>query len=221
MSKYTKFLLRVNFKSLIFNLKYLPFKQAIKLPFLISRKVYLMKTKGEISIESPIKTGMIKIGYGEVGIFDKKKSRSIWQVSGKVIFKGSANIGHGSKISVGQNATLEIGDNFNMTAESSIVCQKHIEFGNNCLVSWECLIMDTDFHKILDEDKKIINNPEPIIIGDKVWIGCRNLILKGSKISNNSIIGANSMVSKDISQNSGLFVGNPIQLKKENVTWEL
>jgi acetyltransferase-like isoleucine patch superfamily enzyme len=221
MEKHFKFLARVNFKSLIFNLKYLPFKQAIKFPFLISRKVSLLKTKGEIVIENNIQTGMIQIGYGQIGIFDKKKSRSIWQVSGKVIFKGKTNIGHGSKISVAEFGLLELGNNFNVTAESSIVAHKHIQFGEDCLISWECLIMDTDFHKIYDKEKKIINSPTPIIIGKKVWISCRSLILKGTKIADNTIIGGGSLVSKDISNQSGLYAGSPVKFLKKDITWEI
>ena len=68
---------------------------------------------------------MISIGYGEVGIFDMKRSRSIWQVYGEVVFKGKANIGHGSKISVDKNGTLELGNNFKTTAESAIVSQTY------------------------------------------------------------------------------------------------
>jgi acetyltransferase-like isoleucine patch superfamily enzyme len=219
MNKYLRFLRKINLKTIYFNLKYLPLKDAIKLPILISHRVFLLKTKGTIKIESPIHRGMINIGYGEVGIFDMKHSRSVWEVSGEIIFKGRANIGHGSKISVGKNGILELGENFRITAESAIASHKHIKFGADCLISWDCLIMDTDFHKII-QDGHIINSPEPVIIGQKVWIGCRNLILKGAIIADNSIIGANSMVSKDISNKSGLFVGNPIKHYKENVRWE-
>ena len=79
--------------------------------------------------------------------------------------------------------------------------------------------MDTDFHKIFDQAGKIINSPEPIIIGHKVWIGCRNVILKGSKISDGTILGANSFLSKDISNRSGIFAGNPIRFIKGEITW--
>jgi acetyltransferase-like isoleucine patch superfamily enzyme len=219
MNKYLRFLSKINLKTIRFNLKYLPLKDAIKLPILISSRVLLLNTKGTVKIESPIQTGMIRIGFGEVGIFDLRRSRSVWQVSGEVIFKGSANIGHGSKISIGENGILELGDNFKITAESAIAAHKHIKFGAHCLVSWDCLIMDTDFHKII-EDGHVINSPEAVIIGEKVWIGCRNLILKGAIIADNSIIGANSTVSKDISYKSGIHAGNPIKHYKENVTWE-
>lgn len=216
-----KFLSRVNFKTMFFNLKYLPFNQAIKLPILISNKVFLKEMKGKIKIESPIKTGLIQIGYGDVGIFDKKNSRTIWKVSGELIFKGKARIGHGSKISVNKGGVLQLGENFSISAESSIVVDVLVEFGNNCLISWDCLIMDTDLHKIRNIKGEIINHPTPIIIGNNVWIGCRNLILKGTKISDNTIIGASSVLHSDISNMVGVLVGNPIKIIKKGVTWEM
>ena len=220
MKKYLKLLSKINFKTIYFNLKYLPFRQAIKLPILISNKVYLRVTSGRLIIDSPIRTGLIHFGYGNVGIFDNKKSRSIWEVSGTIIFKGRCNIGHGSKISVWSNGKLIIGDNFTITAETSIVAFSEISFGNNCLLSWDILVMDTDFHKIKDESGSIINNPRPIFIGDKVWIGCRSLVLKGTIIPNNCIIGANSTVTKVLDKVNCLYAGTPVKIVKENISWE-
>jgi len=137
----------INWKTIYINFKYFSLKKAIKLPILISRKVWLKNCSGKIEILGNIYSGMIKIGFGEVGIFDKKYSRSILELSGKIIFNGNANIGHGSKISVGKDAILNLGNNFIITAESSIVCFKKITFGDNCLISWDDLFMDTDFHK--------------------------------------------------------------------------
>jgi NDP-sugar pyrophosphorylase family protein len=220
MKKYLKFLLRLNFKTIYFNLKYLPLKQAIKLPILLSNKVYLKVTAGQIKIDCPITTGLIHFGYGDVGIFDNKKSRSIWEVSGTVIFKGKCRIGHGSKILVGSSGTVIFGENFEITAETSIVSFSEIKFGNNCLLSWDILVMDTDFHTIKDEFGTIFNEPRPIIIGDKVWIGCRCLVLKGAIVPNNCVIGADSIVNKNLEKDNCLYVGSPCKMIKENISWE-
>lgn len=220
MGKYIRFIKKINFKTIYFNFKYLPFKQAIKIPVLVSKKVYFKVISGRIIIDCPIETGLIQIGYGYVGIFDEKKSRSIWEVSGTVIFKGKCNIGHGSKITVGKNGTLEFGKNFIITAESSIVAFKEVKFGNDCLLSWDILVIDTDFHKLKDENGNIINEPKPIIIGNKVWIGCRCLALKGTYIPNNCVIGADSIVNRVLEKDSCLYVGSPCKLNKENISWE-
>jgi acetyltransferase-like isoleucine patch superfamily enzyme len=208
-------------KTIYFNLKYLPFKQAIKLPVLISKKVYLKTSKGIIEINHSITFGMIKIGFGDVGIFDEKRSRTIWQIYGKVIFYGTANIGHGSKISVAKSGVLSLGNNFRITAESSIVVHLKIDFGSDCLLSWDTLVMDTDLHKIKNEFNIQVNCPSPINIGNSVWIGCRNLILKGAIIPDNSIIGANTLVNKELKHKNSIYVGNPVVRVKENVNWEL
>lgn len=221
ISKTSHLLRKINLKTLYFNFKYLPFCLAIKLPILISKNVYLRATKGKIIIENFITTGMIEIGYGEVGIFDDKKSRSIWFMKGgTVIFKGKAHLGHGTKISVEENAVLILGGNFVISAESSVVISKKISFGNDCTVSWDVLIMDTDFHSMRDENGIIVNNPEEIMIGNKVWIGCRNLILKGAVIPDNSIIAANSLVNKKLEGENQLFAGIPVKILKSKINWE-
>ncbi|MGN7822198.1 acyltransferase [Chitinophaga sp. 22536] len=219
MKRYITFFRRLNLKTLYFNFKYLPFSQAIRLPFLISRRVYLKVTNGKTSFECPVRTAMVQIGYEGVGIFDHKKSRSIWEVSGEVVFKGKAVIGHGSKISVRKGGILSLGDNFVISAETSIVVTTNVAFGNNNLLSWDILVMDTDFHLIEDESGKVLNSPMPIVIGDKVWIGCRSVILKGANIPDNCVIGANSVLSRELEEEKGVYVGNPIKLVKRNITW--
>jgi acetyltransferase-like isoleucine patch superfamily enzyme len=221
MKNYIKFLRKFSLKSIYFNLKYLPFKQAIRFPILISSKVSLRKVSGKIIFNCPIKTGLIQIGFDKVGIFDHKYSRSIWEVYGTVIFNGNAIIGHGSRICVLDGGTLTIGNNFSITAESSIITSTEVSIGNDCLISWDVLIMDTDFHKILDENDAVINPPQSITIGNKVWIGCRSLVLKGSAIPNNCIIGANSVLSTSLLNENSLYAGIPTRYIKDKIKWRL
>lgn len=216
-----KILSVVNFKTFYFNFKYLPFNQAVKLPFLVSGNVYLKRTRGKVYLSGPLYPGMIKIGLGDVGIFDKKKSRTIWNVSGNVIFKGPANLGHGTKISVEEKASLTLGNNFRITAETAIVCAHEIIIGDDCLFSWDTLIMDTDFHIIKDMGGRTLNEPKTIVIGNKVWIGNRCTILKGAIILDNTVVGSNSLVSKKLDQENAVYVGNPVRRVKENIQWDI
>lgn len=210
----------LNYKTFYFNFKYLPYKQAIKLPIYLSKNVFIRKMTGRIIIEGEITRKMITIGYPCVSVFDEKYSRAIWHVTGEVIFKGGAKIGHGSKISVVGKGKLILGKNLVITAESTIICVKRVEFGDDCLLSWDILIMDTDLHKIKDVEGKVINKPKEILIGTKVWISCRNLILKGSVIPDHSIIAANSLVNKPLQGTHQVFAGNPVKAIKSQVTWE-
>lgn len=207
------------FRSFCFCLYYFPFHIAIHIPVLISSNVRLLKIKGSLVLQTElIKFGLVKIGFGSIGIFDSKNSKAIWELNGKVIFKGSANIGHGSKISVSQNGILSIGNNFRITAESSIICSDCITVGDDCLISWDVLLMDTDYHKILKENV-IINKNSPIEIGNRNWIGCRAIILKGTRTGEGCVIGAQSLLNKIYDKNQVLIAGHPAKIIQENINW--
>lgn len=217
LKKYLLYLFSIP-KTIFFNFRYLPIKQAIRLPIFISYKVVLRSVKGSVEI-SDCHTGSIKIGFGYVGIFDGVRSRSIWECAGRVIFKGKANIGHGTKISVADGAILQIGDNFCVTAESQIVCFKNISFGTDVLVSWQCLIMDTDCHNII-KNNQIINFDNDIVIGNNVWIGCRSTVLKGVHILDGNVVAANSNCVKTIDTLNAIIGGNPAKILNENINWK-
>ncbi|MDN5214977.1 acyltransferase [Fulvivirgaceae bacterium BMA12] len=210
---------RLNFNTLYFNFKYFPFRKAILLPVWVSKRCHLAKCEGQIAIEAPLKTGLIQIGFENIGIFDRKRSRSIWKVSGSIVFHGAVKIGHGCKVNVGRQGHLSIGKNFYMPSESTIVCHKEIEIGNDCAFSWDMLMMDTDMHDITDEHQQVINTPAKITIGNNVWVGCRVMILKGVIIPANNIVAANALVTKPFTGEKQIIGGNPAKVIKQHVSW--
>ncbi|GAB3895585.1 acyltransferase [Spirosoma agri] len=201
-----------------FNFHYFPVRTAMHLPVMVSANVRLVELKGNVILKGPVEHRMIRIGFGHVGIFDQKNSRSIWEVSGTVQFDGTAQIGHGSKICVRGN--LRIGTNFTITAESQIVCFHEIVFGRDCLLSWEILVMDTDFHKLYNGGGQQINKNRSIRVGNKNWIGCRALILKGASTPDNCIIAAGSTVSRQLLTGDVVLAGSPADVIRTGVTWE-
>lgn len=207
------------FKTLRVNFKCLPFKQAVKLPIVISHHVYLRCVKGKIVIQGQVRPGMITIGIGNVGIFDKKKSRSVLELAktGTIVFRGGAFLGNGVKLSVA--GTLELGKDFRMTAESTIFCNKSIRFGDGCLVSWENLIFDTDVHKLYRDGERC-NEDQPVVFGDRVWIGCRNTIIKGTVVPSDVVIGAGSFLSGTYEESHVVLAGVPAKTVSTGVSWE-
>lgn len=214
-------------KTVYFNFKYFKFKDAIKFPVIVSHSVYLMRTQGKVNIQSEgLRTGMIKLGFGEVGIFDGRRSRSVWNVQGTVNFKGSAAIGHGNKISVEEGGVLTLGDNLIITAESAIVCRKNIDIRSDVMMSWQVQIMDSDLHDIMDGEGRVINKDKDIVIGEKCWIGARTLILKGVDLKKGTIVAAGSILTGSVVRNTAyrdnlLIGGNPPQVIKENVSFRV
>ena len=205
-------------KTLRFNLHYFPFKTALKLPVVVSHRTYLRELHGKVELPEKVETAMVKIGFGDVGHYDRKRSRGIWQVSGTVSFGGKASIGHGSKLSV--RGHLSLGANFNMTAESTIVCAKEIRFGDDCLLAWDILVMDTDEHPLYDMESQRINPDKPILVGDHVWIGCKCVLLKGAEVPSNTVLAAGTLLKTTFAGEHQVIGGNPPTVLKRDVRWE-
>lgn len=222
MSSAIKELFKINIlKTIYFNLHYLPFKDAIKLPILIYRRTTLCVMKGRIHFETPLKSGIVELGAQSIGTQDKRYSRTIWEVRGDVHIKGKTIIGRGCKICVGNEGNLIFGSGFTCTGDTQIVCFKEITFGSKCLLSWEILMMDTDFHNIRNNSGDIINNNRPISIGNHVWIGCRSTILKGVSIGDNNIVSASSTITRNIDEQNCIIGGNGkhIEVLKRDIKW--
>ena len=199
-------------KTLYFNLHYFPVRTAIKFPVYVSRHCKLNECNGKIIIHAPIKRGMIRIGFGKVNIFDVAHERSMWSLrDGSVLFNGMAHFGEGSRISVVDGGKIVFGNNFRISANSAIMCADEITFGDDCLLSWDILVMDSDTHKILDNNGNAKVPKNSITIGNHVWIGCRNTILKGSKIPDDSVIAAGSLVTKKFTT-SHCVIGGRLQV---------
>ena len=94
-----------------------------------------------------------------------------------------------------QVAKIIIGDNCGFSG-TSIGAATEIKIGNNVYVGANGIITDFDWHS-----ERSNTQPQPIVIHDNVWIGVNSTVLKGVTIGQNSIIGANSLVVKDIPAN--------------------
>ena len=182
--------------------------------FLASRNLKIITLKGSVNAND-LNTGSIKIGFGNVGIVDKKYKRSLWENSGNITFIGKAFLGPGTKIA--NSGNLVLGNNVTINANSDIVCRKQVTIEDDTLISWECLIMDTDWHSIFDQDGYCINEDRPITIGANTWIGCRTTVLKGAKIAKGSVIAANSVVTTQLAYEKAVYVDNKVI--KKNITW--
>lgn len=211
-----KWILRSFIKTIFFNFRFLPFRQAIYLPIILYKPRFL-NLSGTIKIETDkIRCGMIQLGRNEVSFYPN--SGVTIENEGTIIFKGVSKICSGGCLSVKKNAVLTIGDNFSATAELKLACYCSITIGKNVLVGWETKIFDTDFHQLTSCDASINMAYAPIIIGDDTWIACNCLIMKGSKIPKQCVLAAGSITNKeyDIAPKS-VIGGNPVHLLKSGL----
>ena len=128
------------------------------------------------------------------------------------------NIHRGVKLSVfgnaGKKAVLEIGDGSAIGDRTEIHAGESVTIGNGTLISWDCCILDRDYHK-LESENEITN---PVKIGNHVWVGCNVLILKGITVGDGAVIAAGSVVTRDVPAGA-LVAGNPAKVIRENVKW--
>ena len=210
-------------KTIYFNLRYLPLRQAIHLPIWLATNVRIRNMyRGGIVIDASTRTAMIRIGFHQVDAICIYSLKTILNIPkpGKLIFKGEAHIGHGAIISC-VGGVMTVGDNFAVSGSTSFVCYKEITIGRDVQFAWDSLVMDSDAHKIYDQEGGRMNEDRPVIIGDKVWLACQNTVLKGTVIGNNCVVGANSLINKAYTEDGVIIAGNPARVVKKISGWEL
>lgn len=110
-------------------------------------------------------------------------------------------------------AALVIGDDFGMTG-GSIVAEERIAIGNRVAVGANTIIADTDFHPLDPAERRrdpLNGATAPIVIEDDVFIGMQCLILKGVTLGRGCVIGAGSVVTRDVPPGM-VAAGNPARI---------
>ena len=112
------------------------------------------------------------------------------------------------------SSRVELGDNSGIGAYASISGKCII--GNNVMMGPHCTIY-TRNHEFSDTLTPMcqqgFSEEKLVVIGDDVWIGGHVIILPGVRIGSHSIVGAGSVVTKDVPE-WAVVAGNPARVKK-------
>lgn len=155
-------------KTILFTIRYFGIRRLLRPPVLVSHRVVFRRLGGRVEVPSDATFGAVRLGFGNIRIFDAARSRSVWDNVGTISFMGKATLGHGCRLSV--SGQLIFGREFEATAESTICCAESISFGDGCLMSWHVSVMDTDFHSIRDVNGTERARVRPVSVHDSVWI---------------------------------------------------
>jgi lipopolysaccharide O-acetyltransferase len=139
---------------------------------------------------------------------------------------GARNITVGDRVQIGQccrigalgGAKITIGDECEITGGSSFFARTEgIEIGRSVLMAWNVQIYDAQ-HETADADRPIraqgMARGGKVRIGDGAWLGANVVVLQGVTIGRNAVVGANSVVTRDV-PDFATAVGIPAMVIRE------
>jgi acetyltransferase-like isoleucine patch superfamily enzyme len=130
---------------------------------------------------------------------------------------------------------ITVGSGVFINAGTMVLSRSLVEIGNHVTIAWGCVIYDHNSHsisyldRVKDQDQQLIDFPTgslcahkdwsnvataPIRICDHAWLGFDVLVLKGVTIGEGAIVGARSVVTKDVPPWT-IAAGNPARVVKE------
>lgn len=182
------------------------------IPEKIHNAITLRYRKVEHGKDFRIRGKLAVYGQGDIRIGDSVRINS----------KESANpIGGMTKciLNAAKGAQLTIGDRSGLS-NCAIVCKKQITIGSDVLIGGNTVIYDTDFHS-LDADVRARTGGgtkeaacKPVQIDDGAFVGAHCIILKGVHIGSHAVIGAGSVVTKNVGEGE-VWAGNPARFIKK------
>ena len=154
------------------------------------------------------------------GSIEKRSQDSVIKIGRDCLIEGGL-------VTETDESSINIGDNTHIGGGTLIDCVKSICIGNDVLISYGCVLADSDNHSVSYSIRKkdladwkqkkhdwTTTNSKPIKISTGVWIGARSIILKGVTIGEGSVVGAGSVVTKDVPPWT-IVAGNPARIIRE------
>jgi len=177
----------------------------------IKNKIIIRKLKGVITLGQ--NTEM-------TGYFDIRNRKS------HIVIGKDCRI-QGSLVTETAGSRIDIADNVFIGGETIFDCAVHISIGEDVQISYQCLLMDSDNHSISYSVRKndvhkfrnmepdwSVAKSAPIKVNKGAWIGARTIILKGVTIGEGAVVGAGSVVTKDVPAWT-IVAGNPARVIRE------
>lgn len=128
---------------------------------------------------------------------------------GELRIGANVRLEDGCHLYVGPGATLVVGDGAFVGRQTTVVASSRIEIGSHTLIAEHVSIRDSDHP--LDTVARRVDEPgptEPLIIGRDVWIGAGARVLRGARLGDGTVVGANSVVTRPFDARQ-VLVGAP------------
>lgn len=148
----------------------------------------------------------------ELGRMVRVRGRPLVEGLGRIVIEDGVSIWSHlarTQLSAGPGAVLRLGAGTFVNTGTSISARARVDIGRNCQIANHVVIMDSDFHGLVDRDRP--EPPAPIVVGDDVWIAVRATVLKGVTIGRGAVVAAGSVVVRDVPADT-LVAGVPARV---------
>ena len=205
--------------TIVFNFKVFPFKQALRFPVKIGKRVTMKGLHKGCVIMDSMETFISELVTCRYPMYANKGQHTLIRISkgSRLILGKNVRISSGSSIVISRGGVLTIGDNVLTNQQVVLYCIRKVFIGACTSIGWQTQIYDTDFHFIYRKSKRVIaNNISEVKIGKGCWIPNRITISKGAHLPDYSVVAAGSLVNKnfsDIKEIGAFFAGCPASYK--------
>lgn len=165
-----------------------------------------------------VRTILIKAQLAELQ-YAKNVTEGKINILGK-IYMNATNVKFGRNVTLypgcyfwGRN--IEIGDNVDIGIGTIIYSRNGVKIGSNTSIAAQCYIIDSNHGMARDtliREQPMDTAENGIEIGEDVWIAAQCMILKGAKINDHAVIGAQSLVNSEIPEYA-IAVGTPARVR--------
>jgi len=159
-----------------------------------------------------IRNGLVQIGYGFPGRSQRPsydKAVITLKEGATLILGGGTHISHGVSIHVGRDGKMILAGKNWVANNCTFICSNELTLGHKTSLSWNVTLIDDDERVFFRADGTPIQSASrKLIIGDNVGLMMNVVIPKGVTIGENAVIGANTVVRRDIPDNC-LVYQNP------------
>ena len=154
---------------------------------------------------------MIRLGFYSVSIYPN--SGIMYENHGGTItFHGRCSIGNNAFISIGSKAKVDIGDKVGSSSSLKLVSYDNVTIGERVRFGWNCLLMDTDFHKLTKTKGGYSKGHAPIVIGSNNWFGNGCRIMKRTSTPDYCIVQGGTTLSDPVEAPPYSVVGTDAKL---------
>lgn len=139
----------------------------------------------------------LRVGLGDFGLTSTDDTSLIRVRPGaRLRCEGVVSLQRGVRIVV-DAGELVLGAGVNVNGLTKILVADSVRIGAGCTLSWDCQILDNDFHR-MTVDGRERPSVAGVVLEDRVWVGTGAIILKGVRIGADAVVAAGSVVTRDV-----------------------